>query len=76
MHDVNRTASYEIIHDRLSVGPALNFLKTGSLVFSDIVHGDSWPWFLVIGEAKFFGEKTWRPEFWPDRNEVFLEFES
>ena len=43
--DVSRTASYEIILVRLSVclsiRPSLNFLKIGSLVFSDIGHDDS-----------------------------------
>ena len=32
---------------RPSVRPPLSFLKFGSLVFSDIVHDDSWPWYLV-----------------------------
>ena len=34
-----------------SVCPPLIFLKIGSLVFSDIVHNDSWPWYLVTDEA-------------------------
>ena len=40
--DVSRTASYEITlirpSVRPSVRPSLNFLKIGSLVFSDIAH--------------------------------------
>ena len=32
---------------------SLIFVKIGSLVFPDIVHGDSWPWYLVTDEAKF-----------------------
>ena len=42
--DVSWTASYEITlcpFVCLSVCPSLNFLKIGSLVFSDIVHDDS-----------------------------------
>ena len=41
--DVDQTASYIITLVRLSVCPSLNLLKIGSLVFSDIVHDDSWP---------------------------------
>ena len=54
MLDVSRTASYEITVVRLSVPPLLKFLKIGSLVFSDIVHDDSWPWYLVTDRARFF----------------------
>ena len=36
-----------------SVHPSLNFLKIESLVFSDIVHDDSWPWYLVTDGARF-----------------------
>ena len=59
MFDVSRTASYEIIlvHPsiclsihlsiclpvRLSDCLSLSFLNIGSLVFSDIIHDDSWP---------------------------------
>ena len=32
---------------RLSVRPSLSFLKIGSLLSSDIVHDDSWPWYLM-----------------------------
>ena len=51
--DVSRTASYEIslicvcLSICLSICLSLSFLKIGSLVFSDIVHDDSWPWYLV-----------------------------
>ena len=37
-----------------SVCPSLSFLKIGSLVFSDIVHDDSWPWYLMTDRARFF----------------------
>ena len=37
----------------VSVLPSLSFLKIGSLVFSDIVHDDSWPWYLVTDEVWF-----------------------
>ena len=43
--DVSRTVSYEItligLSVRLSVPASRNFLKIGSLVFSDIIHDDS-----------------------------------
>ena len=51
--DVSRTASYEITLARLSVCPSLSFLRIGWLVFSDIVHDDSWVWYLVTDEARF-----------------------
>ena len=53
MLDVSRTRSYEINLARLPVRQLLRFLKTGSLAFSDIVHGDSWPWYLVTDEGRF-----------------------
>ena len=31
---------------------SLTFLKIGLLDFPDIVHDDSWPWYLVIYEAR------------------------
>ena len=37
---------------RLSVRSS-SFLKIGSLIFSDIIHVDSWPWYLVIDVASF-----------------------
>ena len=45
-----------------SVRLSLSFLKFGSLVFSDIVLDDSWPWYLVSDGARFLGKKN-RPEF-------------
>ena len=41
----------------LSGRPSLGFLKIGWLVFSDIVHEDSWPWYLVTDEARFKKKK-------------------
>ena len=73
--EVSRTASYEInlvrLSVRLSVHPSvrpwLNFLKIGSLVFSDIVH-DSWPWYLVTDEARFLkrtvAARIWTQQAW------------
>ena len=59
--DVSWTASYEItlvrLFVRLSVRPSLSFLKIGSLVFSHIVHGGSWPQHLVTDGARFFLKK-------------------
>ena len=61
--DVSRTASYEINLVCLPVRPSLSFLKIGSLVFSDIVHDNGWPWYLVNDEARFlkksFGGRIW-----------------
>ena len=44
---------------------SLNFLKIGSLVFSGIVHDDSWPWHLVTDRARILTKKKkyWQPEF-------------
>ena len=36
----------------LSVHPSLNFIKIGSLVFSNIVNDESWPWYLVTEKAR------------------------
>ena len=69
--NVGRTASYEN-HSCpsvcLSVRLSLSFLKIGSLVFSDIVHNDSWSWYLVTDGARFLKKKkkNWRPEFRPN----------
>ena len=38
--------------DCLSVPLSLRFLKIESLIFSDIVHDDSWPWYLVTDGAR------------------------
>ena len=59
--DVSRTASYEITLVYLSVflfvRPSLSFFKIGSLVFSDIVHDNSWPCYLVTDVARFLQKK-------------------
>ena len=60
MLEVSEAASYEITLVHLStclsihpsVCPLLKFLKIVSFVFfADIVHDDSWPWYLVTDEA-------------------------
>ena len=59
--DVSRTASYEITLVYLSVFlfvcPSLSFFKIGSLVFSDIVHDDNWPRYLVTDQGGFLKKK-------------------
>ena len=65
--------------DRLSIHPSLNFLKIGSLIFSDILHDDIWLWYLVTDEARF-GKKIGGPNLGPmGLNQfgsyVFLEIE-
>ena len=50
MLNVSRTVSYEI---------TLSLLKIESLVFSDIVHGDSGPWYLVTEKKKNLAARTW-----------------
>ena len=84
MLDVSRTASYEITLVRLSicpfsvclsVCPSLSFLKIGSLVFSDIVHDDSSPWYLVTDSQIF--EKKLVAQIWAKirpKSRVFLQF--
>ena len=49
-------------HSRPSVRPSLSFLKIGSSVFSNIVHDDSWPWYIVTDEARFL-KKKFGPKF-------------
>ena len=46
-------------HSRPSVRPSVRqgFLKIGSLVSSDFVHDNSWPWYLVPNEARFLKKK-------------------
>ena len=63
--DVSRTTPYKVTLVRLSICPSVSFLKIGSLVFSDIVHDDSWPWYLVIDGALDFWKKKkkWRLKF-------------
>ena len=68
---------------RLSVRSS-SFLKIGSLVFSDIVHVDGWPWYLVIDVASFLKKYFGGPNLGPmglnqAQNEVlrhFIEFGS
>ena len=36
----------------LSICPSLSFLKNGSVAFFDILHADSWSWYLVTEEAR------------------------
>ena len=48
---------------------ALRFLNIGSLVFSDIVHDDSWPWYLVSDEARFL-EKKFLAWIWTQRAQI------
>ena len=40
-----------------TVRPFLSFLKMVSLVSSDIVHDNSWPWYLVTDGVRFLKEK-------------------
>ena len=47
----------------LSDRPSLSFLKIGPLVFSDIVHDDSWPWYLVTDRARFL-KKNLMAQIW------------
>ena len=58
---------------RLSVCPSvrasLSFLKIGSLVFSDIVHDDSWPWHLVTDGAWFLKKKKKKKKNWQQRDQ-------
>ena len=54
----------------VSVRPSLNVFKIGSLVFSDIVHDDSWSWFVVTEEDRFFKKKNWRPKFGPNGSKL------
>ena len=49
-------SSYEITLVPLSVRPSLSFHKIVSLVFY-IIHDDSWPWYLVTGEARSLKKK-------------------
>ena len=58
----SQTASYEIILISqfvcLSLSPSVTkFSKDVSLVFSDIVLNDSWPWYLVTHRARFLKKK-------------------
>ena len=53
----SQSTSFEITLTRLSVRSSLNFLKIESLVFSDSVHDDSWPGYLVTDGARFLKKK-------------------
>ena len=70
--DISQTASFEITRVRLSARPSLSFLKIGWLVFSHIVHDDSWPWYLVTNEARLFKKNLAGLK--QARNEVFRHF--
>ena len=77
--NVNRTLSYEItlvcLSVSLSLCPSLNFPKIGSLVFSDIVHDDSWPWYLVTDKAIFSKKTFGGPNLDPtDQNQAQIRF--
>ena len=93
---VSQTASFEISLVRPSVCPSvglsvclpvypsihlsLSFLKNKPLVFPDIVHDDSWSWYLVIDGASIW-KKNGDLNFGLNqaKNEVFcylIEFES
>ena len=86
--DVSRSASYEtnLVYPFIcpSVSLSLSFLKIVSLAFSDIVHDDSWPWYLVTDEDRYLKKDNWRPEFGPKEPKSgpklgfrdFIEFES
>ena len=68
---------------RPPVCPSLSSFKIGSLVVSDIVHDDNWPWYLVTDEARYLKRNSGSPNLGPTslnraQNEVFhhfLEFE-
>ena len=59
---VSGTASYEITLVHLcicqSVCLSLSFFKIGSLVFSNIVHDDSWPGYPLTDRARFLNKKN------------------
>ena len=43
----------------LCVQRSLDFLKIGSLLFSDILHDYCWPWYLVTDETIFLKKNWW-----------------
>ena len=65
--DVSLTASYEITlaHPSFRLSVFHCFLKIGSLFFSDIVHDDSWPWYLATDETKFLEKSFCGPNLPP-----------
>ena len=70
--DISQTASYEItlvcLSICLSICPSL---KTGLLVFSDVVDDDSWPWYLATDEARF-----WKKNFFMTRPTSLNQFQN
>ena len=57
-----------------SVWPSLNFLTIGSLIFSDIIHDNIWPWNLMNDEARL-KKKNGGPNFVPmDLNQAQKKF--
>ena len=67
--DVNQTMSYEItlvlLFVRTSVHLSLILLNIWSLVFSDIVHDDSWQRYVVTVKARFFFKEL-AAQIWPN----------
>ena len=57
-----KSLSFVCLSVCLSFRLSLSFLKIGSLVFSGIVHDDSWPWYLVTEEARFLKKKILQPK--------------
>ena len=58
--------------DRMSFRlPVTKFSQDWIIFFSDIVHDDSWPWYLVAHEARFLKKKkNWWPKFGPNGPKV------
>ena len=79
---LSRTTSFEItlvhLSGCLSVRPSLNYLKIGSLGFSDILHNGSWPQYLVTNEARFLkkigGQSSGPISLNQAQNEIFRHF--
>ena len=71
--DVNWTAPYEITLARLSiclsVRSSLSFLKIESLAFSNIVHDNSWPWYLRSDKVRFL-KKRLATRIWGQRAQI------
>ena len=81
--DVSRTTFFEITFVCLSIFPTIcpSFTKFSQVwiigFFPDIVHDDSWPWYLVTGKVRF--KKKGSLNFGPTglnqaQNEVFCHF--
>ena len=69
----------EITLVRLSARPSLNFIKIGSLVFSNILHNNSWSSYLVTDKARLLKKKFGSQKFGPmglnqAQNKVFRHF--